>query len=190
MDSHISFPNKLLKVIIVTGVVTIVAVNPFIGLLVAKSIEEEMKKRKWGKIRKDLYYLKRRGFIEMGRNSDGSYQIRATTKGKSWSQNKALDEVSIKIPKKWDGYWRLLIFDIPTEKYKARFALLAKLKKLGFIMLQKSVWAHPFECKKEINVLVKAFGVERYVHQLACKEISAGDFLRLEFEKINNIKLI
>ena len=169
---------------------TIAAINPFFGLLTAKIIEEELKKRKWDKLRNDLYYLKRRGFIKVDKSSDGSYRIRPTDKGKDRVKKVFLEDVSIKIPKKWDGYWRLVVFDIPAVKKQARYALLAKLKELGFIMVQRSIWAHPFECKKEIAVLSRAFGVERYIHQITCHEISAGEDLRYEFEKRNSVKLV
>ena len=152
------FANKLLKVLVVGGVVTIAAVNPFFGLLAAKVI-------------------------------DGSYLVRATSVGKKQAKKYDLDDIFIKIPKKWDKQWRLIMFDIPVGKQKGRLALLSKLRQLGFIMLQKSIWAHPFECQNGVAVLARAFEVDKYVHQLTCDNISAGEYLKNEFEKRNNTKL-
>src|SRR3989338_8257718 len=184
-----AFSNKLLKVLVVGGVITIAAVNPFFGLLAAKVIEEELRKRKWQRFRRDLYYLKRRGFIEVDQNSDGSYLVRATSAGKRQAKKYDLDDIFIQIPKKWDKQWRLVMFDIPVGKQQGRLALLSKLRQLGFIMLQKSIWAHPFECQNEVAVLARAFEVDKYVHQLTCDNISAGEYLKNEFEKRNNTKL-
>ena len=49
--------------------------------------------------------------------------------------------------KRWDRRWRVLVFDIAEEKREVRDRLRAKLKELGFGMIQKSVWLspHPFE---------------------------------------------
>ena len=183
------FANKLLKVLVVGGVITIAAVNPFFGLLAAKVIEEELRKRKWQRFRRYLYYLKRRGFIEVNENSDGSYLVRATSAGKRQAKKYDLDDIFIQIPKKWDKQWRLVMFDIPVGKQKGRLALLSKLRQLGFIMLQKSIWAHPFECQNEVAVLARAFEIDKHIHQLTCDNISAGEYLKSEFEKRNNTRL-
>ena len=185
-----AFSNKLLKVIVVGGVVTIAAINPFFGLLTAKVIEEELKKKKWKELRRGLYSLKRRGFIDVEQHAGGSYSVRATNVGKLQAEKYDLDNIFIKMPKRWDRQWRMVIFDIPAEKQKGRLALLAKLRKLGFIMLQKSIWAHPFECQDEVAVLARAFEVDKYVQHLVCSGVSAGEYLKREFEKRNNTKLL
>ena len=184
-----AFSNKLLKVLVVGGVVTIAAINPFFGLLTAKVIEEELKKRKWRGLRNSLYYLKHRGFVEVEQDADGLYSVKATDAGKLQAEKYDLDDISIKVPKKWDKQWRLVIFDIPADKQKGRLALLSKLKQLGFIMLQKSVWAHPFECQNEVAVLARAFEVDKYIQHLVCSNVSSSEYLKGEFEKRNNIKL-
>ena len=185
-----AFSNKLLKVLIVGGVVTIAAVNPFFGLLAAKVVEEELKKRKWKRFKDDLYYLKRRGLVKTYQNRDGSYQVISTAEGRRQVAKYDLEDIKIKVPQKWDKYWRFIIFDIPTEKQKGRLALLSGLRRLGFIKFQKSVWAHPFECKNEVAMLAKTSGIEEYVHWLVCRDTSAGSYLQDEFEKRNAIRLV
>ncbi|MBI3274137.1 MAG: hypothetical protein HYZ69_03255 [Candidatus Colwellbacteria bacterium] len=184
-----AFSNKLLKVLAISGVVAIAATNPFFGVVASHVLREELKRRKWKNFRGDLYYLKRRGFIDVCQNFDGSYSVNATSAGKCQAAKYKLDEIAIKVPKKWDKQWRLIIFDIPIEKQKGRLALLSKLRELRFIMLQKSVWVHPFECRNEVATLAKAFEVDKYIQQLTCSNVSAGEFLKEEFEKRNNIRL-
>jgi len=184
-----AFSNKLLKVLVVGGVVTIVAVNPFFGLLAAKVVEEELKKRKWKRFKDDLYYLKRRGLVKIYQNRDGSYGVISTAEGRRQVARYDLEDIKIKVPKKWDRYWRFVVFDIPTEKQKGRLALLSGLRRLGFIKFQKSVWAHPFECKDEVAMLAKMSGIEEYIHWLLCRDTSAGSYLQNEFEKRNVTKL-
>ena len=181
--------NKLLKVIVVAGVIGIAAVNPFFGVLASYVARDELRKRDRKKIYNNLDYLKRRGFVRAVKNIDGSYKIIPTSRGKFHLKKYEVEDIFIQVPKKWDKKWRLAIFDIPTAKQKARLALLTKLKQLGFVMLQRSVWAHPFECRKEITVLSKTFEIDEYVQQLTCDDTTAGDYLKEEFENKNSMKL-
>ena len=90
-----------------------------------------------------------------------------------------MDDIKIKKPKKWDKQWRIVIFDIP-EKFKgAREALREKLKELGFVELQKSVFAYPFECEDEINFIVEVFQIRPFV-----RLVKAGSFTNEEQFKI------
>lgn len=190
MNKNKPFSSILLGTFIVSGVVLVAMTNPYFGIKAIGLIQKELKRRKWKQFQNDLYYLKRKGFINIEPNPDGTYLIKTTKVGREQARKYDLDSMSIEVPKKWDGNWRLVVFDIPAKKYKARFALLSKLKELGFVMLQRSIWAHPFECKNEIAVVERAFEVESYIHQITCHEISGGEYLRREFEKRNNIKLV
>ena len=49
------------------------------------------------------------------------------------------------------------MFDIPQRHDLARRALTARLQMLGFVLLQRSVWVHPFPCFDEIEVIKDAF---------------------------------
>jgi phenylacetic acid degradation operon negative regulatory protein len=51
--------------------------------------------------------------------------------------------------RKWDGLWRLVIFDIPAAHVKTRFALHRYLRNHGFGCLQKSVWVTPHPVREE-----------------------------------------
>ena len=184
------FSRILLITLVVGGVVLVSATNPYFGIKAIGAIQKELKRRKWKQLRSSLYHLRRKGFINVESNPDGTYIIKTTKAGREHVRKYNLDSLSIEIPKQWDKNWRLVIFDIPAKKYKARHALLVKLKELGFVMFQRSVWAHPFECKNEIAVVGKAFEVERYIHQITCHEISGGEQLRYDFEKRNSIKLV
>jgi len=82
---------------------------------------------------------------------------------------------------KWDGQWRMVIFDIPEDLRKARDALRSKLKELGFCELQKSVFVFPYECKDEIDFIVEFFGVREYVRYGILRSIDNDPHLRRIF---------
>ena len=92
------------------------------------------------------------------------------------------EKIKISIPTKWDGKWRVVIFDIPEKKKKARDALRWELKKIGFIELQKSAWIFPYECENAIDFIVELFDVRNYVRILEVASMNHDADLLLDFD--------
>lgn len=82
-----------------------------------------------------------------------------TDKGRRFILKYDMAKLQLTKPKKWDGRWRMVIFDIPEKKRVARDALREKFNNLGMYQLQKSVFIYPFDCKKEIDFISDYFGV-------------------------------
>src|SRR3989344_7059632 len=55
-----------------------------------------------------------------------------------------LAKAKIQKQQKWDGKWRLVIFDIPENKRELRDKFRTLLKKNNFYKLQHSVFFHPY----------------------------------------------
>jgi len=55
---------------------------------------------------------------------------------------------------KWDGAWRILLFDIPESKRRHRDYLRKILKRIGFKELQRSIWAYPYPVPSFLKELV------------------------------------
>jgi phenylacetic acid degradation operon negative regulatory protein len=53
----------------------------------------------------------------------------------------------------WDGYWRLVLFDVPVERNVDRENLRRYLRGRGFGYLQKSVWISPDHLNEESRIL-------------------------------------
>lgn len=104
----------------------------------------------------------RSGLIESFEYKNKSY-FRFTKKGAGRLIDLRLKKLAKLKNKKWDGWWRLIIFDIPEERKFAREALRRRLKYFGFFPLQKSVFVFPYECEKEIVTLVNYFEISDYV---------------------------
>ena len=184
-----SFSHKLLKSIVIGGVVLIAVTNPYFGIRAIEALQKDLKRKNWRKLKNSLYYLRSRGAIEAVQMPDGSFTVTATATGKKIAEKYDLENIKIIKPDQWDGYWRILSFDIPANKKLARQTLLAKLKELGFVMLQKSIWVHPFDCRKELAVITTAFEVEPYVNFIVARELDKSYKVRREFEIRNQIKL-
>jgi len=55
--------------------------------------------------------------------------------------------------RKWDGQWRMLVFDLPVSQGRVRARLLRWLRQNGFGYLQDSVWIHPDPVSEIADVL-------------------------------------
>ncbi len=94
-----------------------------------------------------------------------------------------IDALKIKKPKKWDGKWRIVIFDISQLKKVYRELFRSKLKELGFYQLQKSVWIVPFDCQDEIELLREFFGLsQKEMRLIIAENVGPDDWLRKIFK--------
>ncbi|MBI4008672.1 transcriptional regulator PaaX, partial [Candidatus Roizmanbacteria bacterium] len=64
---------------------------------------------------------------------------------------------------KWDGKWRIVIFDIPEVNKRIRQVLRETLKVLEFWPLQKSVWISKKNYTKELRKWITDLGLSRHV---------------------------
>lgn len=122
--------------------------------------------------------------IDIKENSDGKIKMTLGDNGKKRILEYKLEEMKIKEPFEWDGRWRMVLFDIPSNKKKLRDIFRFHLKRLGFHQYQKSVFIHPYVCKEEINFLLEVYDARRYVRQLLVSEVDNDLHLRKIFKKI------
>jgi len=92
---------------------------------------------------------------------------------------------------KWDGYWRVVIFDIREKASKLRKRLRSELVNLGFAMWQRSVYITPFNVAEDVRDFLVVHGLKDEVYVLVAKELFAGDVKRLvekiwQLEEIND----
>lgn len=125
--------------------------------------------------------LNKSQLIQYTKMREGAFFVKLTAKGEQKMQQIRLYNLTIKQPKKWDGTWRIVLYDIPNTKNKGREALRLKLKHLGFYQLQKSVWAFPYPCEPEIEFLVELFGLRSYVYFLETSKIKNDLVLKRRF---------
>ena len=80
-------------------------------------------------------------------NSEHRQYFRLTSEGKQKMNNITLDSDSSLVSTKWDGFWRIVLLDLPEDRKSEREALRYLLKKAGFVCIKNSVWVsmYPFE---------------------------------------------
>jgi hypothetical protein len=117
-----------------------------------------------------LYYLNEKKLIKkIVKDNQKFYEI--TEKGKKLIAWEKIDEVTKRRSGQWDGYLRIVMFDIPENKKYTREVVRKKLKKIGFIQEQKSVFIYPFECKEEIDALSYFCSSKNYMKYLVVQII-------------------
>ena len=117
----------------------------------------------WKQIRKEeikrkIWELYRSKLISAKFEKDGNISLLLTREGKTKLLKYQIDSMQIK-DQKWDGKWRIVIFDIPEEQKKERDAFRFRLKRLGFHELQRSVFVHPHECQDEIEFFAEFYNI-------------------------------
>lgn len=122
-------------------------------------------------------YLKRKKFIHMEK-TDNFYRIELTETGADIILSHSFNQLRIQPEKKWDGVWRIIIFDIPDRHKWARNVFHERLKAIGFYQLQKSVFIIPYPCDKELGVLVSILNIRDYIRLIKTREIINDDDLK------------
>ena len=112
---------------------------------------------------------------------NGNEVVEITKAGKKKVLEYNLDEMKLKVPQKWDGWWRIVMFDIPQSKKRARDAVSRKIKELGLYPIQKSVFVSPYLCKNEIDFVGEFFGVRDHIIYIKAKEIEGAHKLKEYF---------
>ena len=114
--------------------------------------------------------LKKDGYLEEIEER-GKKRYRATLKGK------AKIFVYFKKDKKWDGKWRIVVFDIPETQKKMRNFFRVKLIEIGFRKMQESVWICPYNIADAVEELIDLCQAKKYVHYLLVEELDNRDVL-------------
>ena len=166
--------------LLVGGMVAIAATSPYFVQNVINAYQKSKKYPK-RKVSDTFYRLKRQGLIEIQTVNCQIY-ISLTPEGRKRAGILQIDKLKIARPKRWDRKWRLLMFDIPQTRKISREALRGKLKELGFLPLQKSVWAFPFECRAEMERLQDFFGLsQNEIRLIIAENIGDDGKLRQDF---------
>ena len=175
--------NSLLKFILTTGLIGTALVAPNALLAFDKPLKKYYKKldkiERQREYRALLGYLRKSGLINYNANFNG---IKLTANGIKRAEKANLDNISIAKPSNWDNRWRLVFFDIPEKNKTARDALSRKLKDIGFLQLQKSVWIHPFPCREEIATITEQLQIRQYVTYIETSHIDSHDQLVKMFQ--------
>lgn len=176
--------KDVIKWILLAGMVTIAGTSPSFGVHAWRAFQKQQRQEKYQKRKFTSVFtrLKRRGLLNIEQRGHDTY-VSLTPRGKELAGYMQIDALEIKRPKQWDKKWRFVLFDIIQPKKMERNAFRAKLRELGFLPYQKSVWIHPCSCKDEIELLKNFFGLDnKEVSVVVAEHIEAEGYWKRRFK--------
>ena len=90
-------------------------------------------------------------------------------------------EAASRKPRRWDGRWRVLIFDIAEKRRGLRDRTRRMLADIGFVRLQDSVWAYPYDSEELVALLKADLKIGKDLLYLIVDEMEADHVLRRRF---------
>lgn len=151
--------NAALKIVGAAGLLGITVVAPnaaqALSLVLRKSSARSDNQRRV------LAELRRQGLVYITNEQD-EYKFMLAPAGDKRLKQLAIDEVKIRVPEKWDKKWRLVVFDIPVKHSTNRKVFIEHMQRFNFVMLQRSVWAHPAPCLQQVEQLAIHYNIARF----------------------------
>lgn len=175
--------QALLAAIAISGVVLVAAVAP--NLPVALSKLSSMKRARLRyQYKTALGRLVAQGYVVFEKR-DGRQYARITEEG---SRELLLEQEKAKLvqgrKRRWDGRWRVIIFDVPERRRKTRDQLRQTMQEIGFVRLQDSVWVFPYDCEDFVALLKAELKVGAAVLYMIVEYIENDKHLRAHFNLV------
>ena len=135
--------NQLRKIILHTikavGIISLALIVPnAVGAMAKMGLISSPRQQEV--IRRSCERLVRQGLLKRENK-----KLRLTQKGEQTLRMLSLKEQLHRKPRRWDGKWRVLIFDIPEYRANLRHKIRDTLRTIGFVRLQNSVWVYPYD---------------------------------------------
>lgn len=148
-----------------------------------RQLRKEWKNNDCQNFKRAIRKLSDRKYIEEKKFPDGTIKLILTKQGRREAGRFSLLRSSLKLekPKRWDGKWRLVIFDIPEKERAFRSILREHLRELDFHKLQHSVFASQYPFEKAIIELVRIYSAEAYVRVITADKIDNQERLKKIF---------
>lgn len=125
-------------------------------------------------------YLEYRKKLKIVKRGDSLF-LRLTKRGKLEALLTRLARLDIKREKKWDGKWRLVIWDIPESSHQQRNKIRYFVKNLGFYKLQLSVFIRPYPLPSTAVAYLRESGLIKFIRFLRIDQLDDDEFLRKHF---------
>ena len=171
--------REVLHVLAAVGAVGLTFVFPGAGAGIGSIALGNSAYSRWG-TKKILDQLSRQKYVTIQKQGDAVTVI-ITKRGMRRALTYQLDSMTLVHQKRWDGKWRVVIFDVP-EKYKGlRDMFRMRMRQLGLFPLQESVYVSPYPCFDEVEFLRELYGIAFTTQYLLVEKIEDDRHLRTHF---------
>jgi DNA-binding transcriptional regulator PaaX len=173
------FKQAVLATLAVGGVLVVGAMAPNIFKAIPRSLLKKIGGGRKGSIANAVAKLKKENLIAI-EFVGGKKVLHITAAGRKRLQ--VYERRVPKVPRRWDGKWRVVIFDIREKRKLVRDALRRSLNEIGFFKLQHSVWAYPYPCEELFALLKTELQVGKEVLYMVVEELEGDSVMRAHFK--------
>lgn len=111
-------------------------------------------------ITRSLKGLRDAGLVEQVSSPQQNEYARLTKEGRKKVHSLELENETTLANTSWDGFWRIILLDLPENRKSERESLRYLLKKAGFVCLKNSAWISPFPYEHLFANIKKDLGLE------------------------------
>jgi len=151
MSSRKDYSKKILKILGQKAAISLPEITKQVNT------EEKPQNYKYA-ITRSLKGLKNAGLIEQITSPQNEY-ARLTKEGRKKMHCLELDSDTTLVNTSWDGFWRIILLDLPENRKSERESLRYLLKKAGFVCLKNSAWISPFPFEHLFTNIKKDLGL-------------------------------
>lgn len=149
--------SNFLEFLLITSIGAIaVSTAPYLVVAMIPAAMAMKDKERKKKAHNTFNYLRKRDLIAV-ESRKGRVYVALTEAGKRHAYAKRLKRMTPSQKTRWDGMWRLLMYDISDVDRMKRDALRSLIQRLGFKHMQHSVWISPYDYRKEVDELKRFF---------------------------------
>jgi len=127
--------------------------------------------------RRKIKQLKQGGYLKKH-----GVRYAVSDKGGRLLSGEAIWNLQIPRPRRWDGWWHLIMFDIPQAESTARKALNSALLRMGIAQYQQSVLIYPYPIKDTLLEVCRFYKVTRYVSFISARDVDGSAALKRFFK--------
>ena len=182
MSSKMSYSKKILEIL---GRKSAVSVEELENSITTPNplLRKEGVKSSYA-ITRCLKNLKDAGLIEQISSPQNEY-ARLTKEGKKKMHSLGLDNEKSLVSTTWDGFWRIILLDLPENRKSERESLRYLLKKAGFVCLKNSAWISPFPFEHLFANIKKDLGLTTEIMIIVTENIDP-ESKKVLFENFGN----
>ena len=129
--------KQKILVLLLSGVAMAMARSPRSYFKIAGNIPNEFREIERKKLLRAIREFYNDRLVDYKEDKGGFVKIVLTKEGQKKALKFKLDEMEIKKPAKWDGEWRIVIFDIPERFKKSQRSAKNEIERTGIFRIAK-----------------------------------------------------